>query len=347
MSNKKPVIKFADLFCGVGGFRLAMETAAAECGLASECVFSSDIDAPCRAVYADNFGETPSGDINETAPETIPDFDVLLAGFPCQPFSIIGKGKGFDDLRGTLFFNIVEILRAKRPRMIVLENVKQLRGHNDGKTLARILEALAELGYQTEWRVLNALDFGLPQHRERIFITGKLWDHENREIPKSENPRQQTFFQEQDSGSVTNKQNPKTSDFAISRFPKISLGEILETSPDTRHNASLAIRIKRAAQTAGLNNIPKPGIWHENKSGHISVYPFSCALRANSSHNYLLVDGERRLTEREMFRLQGYPDTFKLAASYTVARRQAGNSLPVPVARAVISSLISADSREN
>ena len=165
-------ITFIDLFCGIGGFRIAVEQVANDLDVKVKCVFSSDVDEPCRRVYTENFNETPSGDITSIRSEDIPDHDLLLAGFPCQPFSIIGNRKGFEDTRGTLFFEIARIIEAKKPKGFVLENVKLLTGHNKGRTLARIMQALEDLGYFIDYRVLNALDFGLPQKRERVFIVG-------------------------------------------------------------------------------------------------------------------------------------------------------------------------------
>ena len=303
-------IRFIDLFCGVGGFRYAALDALQRHSLRGECVFSSDIDKDCQAIYAKNFGERPAGDITQVPPENIPDFDLLLGGFPCQPFSIIGKGKGFEDTRGTLFFSIAKILEAKRPKAFVLENVKQLRGHNHGRTLDRILSVLRDLGYAVSWHIYNAMDFGLPQNRERIFIVGF---HDNASF-----------------------------NWPTGGLPMKPLTEILEQDVAPFYAASSHIQSKRREQTKDLQDIPTPGIWHENKSGHVSVYPFSCALRAGSSYNYLLVDGRRRLTGREMFRLQGFPESFQLADSFTVARHQAGNSLPVPVAAAIIDEVLTA-----
>src|SRR5688572_8034476 len=165
-------IKYIDLFCGIGGFRQAMENLARDAGVASKCVFSSDIDEDCRASYAANFGDAPVGDIKQVKEGDVPKHDLLLAGFPCQPFSIIGQMRGFNDTRGTLFFDIARILNAQKPRAFVLENVKLLVGHNKGQTLQRILETIRELGYECQYRVLNALDFGLPQKRERVFVVG-------------------------------------------------------------------------------------------------------------------------------------------------------------------------------
>lgn len=301
-------LRFIDLFCGIGGFRYAFESAAQKRGLASSCVFSSDIDPYCVKSYKANFDEEPTGDIRAIDAKDIPDHDVLLAGFPCQPFSIIGSRKGFSDTRGTLFFEIARILEAKRPRAFVLENVKLLKGHNKGRTLRKILATLKGMGYKTDYRVLNALDFGLPQRRERIWIVG------TRAKGKFAWPE----------GNV----------------PMTSLDDLLEKDVPHRFYASSHILDRRCSAEVKSNG--ETCIWHENKSGHISAYPFSCALRAGASYNYLLVNGERRLTPREMLRLQGFPESFKEVCSESQTRKQAGNSLPVNVAHAVIGSLLDA-----
>ncbi|MGR0481002.1 MAG: DNA (cytosine-5-)-methyltransferase [Candidatus Electronema sp. V4] len=301
------MIRRIDLFAGGGGFRLAMQAAAAEADLAAACVFSSEIDRDCQQVYQDNFGELPQGDITAIPATAVPDHDLLLAGFPCQPFSIIGQRKGFQDARGTLFFDIARILDEKKPTAFVLENVKLLAGHNQGRTLATIVAILQELGYQTSWRVLNALDFGLPQKRERIFIVGF---------------RQPCLFT-----------------WPAEKIPMRPLRDILETDIPTSCFASAQIQQKRREKRQPT---AEPTIWHENKSGNVSAHPYACALRAGASYNYLLVNGERRLTPREMFRLQGFPESFKLASSYAQARKQVGNSLPVPAAQAVIRNVFRA-----
>ena len=309
----KDTIKFIDLFCGIGGFRLAMETAAKKHGFESECVFSSDIDEKAQDAYEANFGERPIGDITKVDETTIPDHDILLGGFPCQAFSIIGDGKGFKDTRGTLFFDVARILKEKRPPSFVLENVKQLRGHDSGRTLEVILTTLLELGYWVDYRILNALDFGVPQKRERILIVGFL------------------------DGTQHGFEWPKPS---VSQYA--SLDEVLEEDhlvPD-EYFASEKITKSRKVAVKG-KQLPKGrSIWHENKSGNISALPYSCALRAGASYNYLLVDGVRRLTMREMLRLQGFPEKYKIVCNYSDTRKQAGNSVPVPMITAVLKQVV-------
>ncbi len=304
-----PSVEFIDLFCGIGGFRFAMEQVCEEQGIKATCVFSSDIDPDAQKAYEANFGDKPYGDITKVAADEIPGHDILFAGFPCQPFSICGDQKGFEDTRGTLFFDIARILEAKQPYAFVLENVKMLAGHNNGYTLKRILETLKDLGYFADHRILNALHFGLPQKRERILIVG---------------------FRE-----------PIRYIWPSGNTPMKPLSEILEVSIPKFYYASEHIRNNRLASYNGKQH-EEPTIWHENKGGHISAYPYSCALRAGASYNYLLVNGERRLTEREMLRLQGFPESFKIICGYSETRKQAGNAVPVPVVAAVIRNLLEA-----
>ena len=308
LSNTMPAvyphpIRYIDLFCGIGGFRYASQTAFNKLGIKGKCVFSSDIDKYAQDSYAANFGERPSGDITKIAASEIPDFDVLFGGFPCQAFSICGLQKGFaDNTRGTLFFDIARIIKEKQPQAFVLENVKNLVSHNNGKTLKTILEVLRdELGYHVDYKLLNALDFGLPQKRERVIIIGS--------------------------------KKPFAMDWKFDIKSKKSLTDILEKKVDQKHYASPGIIAKRKAMHS---TSIYPSIWHENKSGNISSYPYSCALRAGASYNYLLVNGERRLTPREMLRLQGFPDSFKIVVSDTQTRKQAGNAVPIDMVAKVI-----------
>ena len=299
---------FIDLFAGIGGIRLAFES------VGGRCVFTSEWDAPAQAVYEANFGERPHGDITQIASDDIPKHDILLGGFPCQPFSIIGDKLGFADTRGTLFFDIERILDAKRPYAFLLENVKQLRSHDKGRTFAVILEKLAELGYDVHWRSLNALDFGLPQKRERVYIVG-FSDPLAFEFPDG------------------------------TSAPQTMLEDILEA--DSRVDSSLFatdyIREKRlrAVRDQG-KDVFYPSIWHENKSGNVSVLPFSCALRAGASYSYLLVNGVRRLSPREQLRLQGFPEDFHVSGTELQIRKMLGNSVPVPVVAAIAENMMTA-----
>ncbi len=298
-------IKFVDLFCGIGGFRIAMEQGCFENNLIPKCVFSSDIDPFCQQSYERNFTDKPHGDITKVDVNNIPEHDILFAGFPCQPFSIIGQMKGFEDTRGTLFFYIANIIKEKKPKAFILENVKQLVGHNKGQTLKVIIRTLQALHYHVQYTVLNALDYGLPQKRERIIIIGH--------------------------------KDPILFSFPSPLKPFIPLHQLLEKKIDKKYFASTYIITKRKEKHTSAYSL---SIWHENKSGNICSYPYSCALRAGASYNYLLVNGERRLTPREMFRLQGFPDTYKIIDNDVQARRQAGNAVPVNMIKAVILKLL-------
>ena len=300
-------IRYIDLFAGIGGFRYAMQNAGKELDTKVECVFSSENDSECQKAYNHNFGEIPHGDITKIPTHLIPDHDILLAGFPCQPFSIIGNRKGFEDTRGTLFFDIARILDEKKPIAFILENVKLIVGHDKGRTLKKIMATIKDLGYHATFKVLNALDFGLPQKRERIFIVGF--------------------------------RNPCFFNWPKERISMKPLEDILEKNVPAEYYASEHIRNKRLEKQKPTR---EPTIWHENKSGNISAYPYSCALRAGASYNYLLVNGERRLTPREMLRLQGFPEEFEIVCNYSQTRKQAGNSLPIPVAKFVIVNTIKA-----
>lgn len=301
-SGKKKLKTYIDLFCGIGGFH----EAANSFGL--ECVFASDIDEQARVAYEHNYHIHPYGDITGVSANKIPDHDILFAGFPCQPFSIIGSRKALDDPRGVLYKEIIRIIKAKRPEAVVLENVKQLATIQKGAVLAGIKEDIEKLGYHFDYRVLNALNYGVPQKRERVIMVATRKPLENFEWPK---------------GGIEMK----------------PLKDLLEKKPDPKHFVSG--RIKRARQDAHKSD-HKPAIWHENKSGNISSYPYSCALRAGASYNYLLVDGERRLTPREMLRLQGFSDDFEIVCNDSQTRKQAGNAVPVPLVRAVLEKLLNA-----
>lgn len=297
-------LKFIDLFAGIGGIRLPFD----ELGYLN--VFSSEIDDSACKTYEANYGDLPKGDITKIEANEIPAHDLLLAGFPCQAFSIMGKKLGFADTRGTMFFEIERILNFHKPKAILLENVKQLATHDKSRTLKVILKSLKKLGYHTNWKVLNALDFGLPQKRERIIIVG---------------------FQDKDVADSFNFEFEKT---------PYSLSSVLEDDKavDKSLFASERIRQKRLESTKH-KKIPYPSIWHENKSGNISTLDHACALRTGASYNYLLVNGYRRPSSRELLRLQGFPDSFKIVVPHSEIRRQTGNSVPVNMIRAVANKI--------
>lgn len=300
--------RFIDLFAGIGGMRIAFGRAG------GECVFSSEWDGPCRAMYEANFGSRPFGDITGLEAGSVPDHDILAGGFPCQAFSIIGNKLGFADTRGTLFFDVERILKVKRPGMFLLENVRQLTTHDGGRTFKVILRHLEGLGYHVHHKVLNGLDFGVPQKRERIIIVGF---------------REDCPFEFPSGGGESR-----------------SLSDVLEPDDevDGRHFLSDYFRqkLRRKLKEQGKGITRRPVMVHENKSGNLGIHPFSTALRANGSYNYVTVNAERRLTPREMLRLQGFPDSYKIVVPYTQLRKQAGNSVVIPKIEAVARAMVEA-----
>lgn len=298
--------KFIDLFAGIGGIRLGFES------VGGKCVFSSEFDSDACKTYEANFGEYPSGDITKINACDIPDFDILLAGFPCQAFSIIGKKEGFaNETCGTLFFEIERILKEKRPTAFMLENVRNLVAHDNGNTFRVIREHLEALGYYVHAKVLNALDYGVPQKRERIIIVGF-----NKDIPF---------------------EFPKP----VQESERQSLSDILEENVDERYYVRENIKTSRLERLHD-KDYPKPYISHENMAGSVTPHPYSSALRAGASANYILINDERRPTEREMLRIQGFPDTFKYVLPYGKVKKQCGNSVAVPVIKAVANAMLTA-----
>ena len=275
-------------------------------------VFSSEWDQYACDMYENYFGDRPCGDITQIDEKSIPEHDILLAGFPCQAFSIMGDKKGFAESRGTLFFDIARILRAKKPLSFMLENVKNLKSHDKGRTYTTIHRILTELGYHVHSKILNSLNFGLPQKRERIIIVG--------------------FRKELDAP------------FTFPEKPVIkskTLDEILlkDEDIDKKYFASNNIKKKRMEK---CQSTLRPTIWHENKSKNISALPYSCALRSGASHNYLLVNGERRLTPRECMRLQGFPENYQINISDAQMKKVVGNTVPMAMIQAVAKNLIAA-----
>ena len=223
----------------------------------------------------------------------------------------MGKMKGFEDTRGTLFFDVARIIKYHQPKAFLLENVKQLVSHDKGQTFKVILETLSQLGYTTKWKILNALDFGLPQKRERVIIVG--------------------FYKK----NLTEEFN-----FKFEKQP-YNLLTVLEKDDevDKKLYVSERIREKRLHSVIG-KKIFYPSMWHENKSGNISILPYACALRRGASYNYQLVNGYRRPSSRELLRFQGFPDSFKIVLPNSDIRMQTGNSVAVPMIRMVATKIV-------
>jgi len=303
---QKGKFTFIDLFAGIGGIRLGFQQNG------GKCVFSSEWDKDAAKTYYYNFGERPFGDIQQIDPTSIPDFDVLLAGFPCQPFSIIGDKEGFNhETQGTLFFNIEKILLAKRPKAFMLENVRNLTAHDNGRTFKVILSHLKKAGYDVHYKVLNALDYGVPQKRERIIICGfrkKVEFEFPPPIPAEE---------------------------------RKTVADIIDEAADQDKSLFVRPAIRQSRmERLKVKDFPRPYISHENVAGSITPHTFSCALRAGASANYILINDERRPSAREMLRIQGFPDEFKVVVNYGQIKHQTGNSVAVPVIRAVAERVV-------
>lgn len=307
---KNPEFRFIDLFAGIGGIRMPFQE------LGGECVFSSEWDKFSQKTYRANYGETPAGDITKIEANCIPDFDILLGGFPCQPFSQAGLHKGFDDTRGTLFFEIERIIQEKRPKAFLLENVKQLRGHDGGRTLRVIMKHLHALNYYAEEQVLRAADFGVPQIRERIYIVGL--DAEYFNIP---------------------------SDYKFP-FPKptgipTKVGDILESSVDEKY--TISDRLWEGHQRRKIENRLKGKGFGFSIFNADSPYTSTISARYYKDGSEILIEqpgkNPRKLTPRECARLQGFPDTFVIPVSDAQAYKQFGNSVAVPVVRAIAKQL--------
>lgn len=302
MTHKKssdPKFTFIDLFAGIGGIRLGFES------IKGECVFTSEWDKPCQKTYEANFGEIPAGDITKIKPEEIPPFDVLLAGFPCQPFSMAGKKMGFNDTRGTLFFDIAKIIKHHNPKVVFLENVKNLGSHDKGKTLIVIINTLKELGYKVQYQVLNAKDFGVPQNRARIYIIG---------------------FKDEVSFNFPDPSGIKT-----------RLGDILEENVPEKY--TISDKLWAGHQRRKQSHKEKGNGFGYSLFNSESIYTSTISARYYKDGSEILIEQEgknpRKLTPREAARLQGYEDSFIIPVSDVQAYKQFGNSVCVPVIRAL------------
>ena len=318
--------KFIDLFAGIGGFRMAMQR------LGGKCVFTSEWDKEAQKTYRANFGETPFGDITkESTKSYVPDgFDVLCAGFPCQAFSIAGKRGGFTDTRGTLFFDVAEIIKRKKPKAIFLENVKGLRNHDGGKTLSTILNVLRnDLGYYVpEPQTLNAKDFGVPQNRERIFIVGFRKDLNITEFsyPKPTN-KKVAFSQVKEKKVVPTKyylstQYLQTLHNHRNRHAAKGNGFGFEIIPDTG--------ISNAVVCGGMGRERNLVVDHR-----ITDYTPQTKIKGVVNR-----EGVRKMTPREWARLQGFPNDFKIIVADASAYKQFGNSVAVPAIQATASKIL-------
>ena len=324
--TENPKFKFIDLFAGIGGFRLALQN------LGGKCVFTSEWDKEAKRTYKANFGETPFGDITkEQTKQYIPDgFDLLCAGFPCQAFSIAGKRGGFEDTRGTLFFDVAEIIRHKQPKAIFLENVKGLRNHNGGKTLATILNVLRnDLGYFVpEPEIVNAKNFGVPQNRERIYIVGF---HPRTGITEFNYPKptgKKVKFID-----IKEKKVPATKYFLSTQY--------LQTlyNHKARHESKgNGFGFEIISDNEIANAIVVGGMGRErNLVIDKRLKNFTPTTHIKGEVNR---DGIRKMTPREWARLQGFPDNYLIPVADASAYKQFGNSVAVPAIQATANKVL-------
>lgn len=297
--------KFIDLFAGIGGMRIPFDD------IGGECVFTSEIDKYAQKTYINNFGDEPKGDITDISPKEIPSHDLILAGFPCQPFSQAGLKKGFGDTRGGLFFYIADIIEHHLPKVVLLENVKRFKTHDKGRTFAIVEKTLNDLGYSVFSKVLNSKNFGVPQNRERLFIVALRGNFKNFDFPSNLN-------------ITTN------------------VGSILEKKVDPKY--TLSDRLWAGHQRRKKGHQEKGNGFGYSLFDKKSEYTSTMSARYYKDGSEILIDqGEnlnpRKITPAEALRLQGFPDSYKITVSDTQSYKQFGNSVSVPVIRAICKEL--------
>lgn len=314
-------MKFIDLFCGLGGFRVAFE------GCGCECVFSSDIDKYARETYRSNFGEYPTGDITKVDAKDIPDHDILCAGFPCQPFSIAGRRLGFEDTRGTLFFDVLRILKEKRPKAFFLENVAGLCNHDGGKTIATIINCLKDIDYEPFFKVINAKDVGYPQNRSRWYCVG----FDKKRYPEIGEDYQFEFPKEQPLKYTVDSllEEEASSDYGITVAAKRNieafLGEFQENERYDENHVLLANEIRPSRCNFRCDGI-SPCL--------------TAKMGTGGSNVPVIVSKMRKLTERECLRIMGYPDSYQIKKNYSQSYKQIGNSVVVPIISDIAKELV-------
>lgn len=298
---------FIDLFAGLGGFRIALES------LGADCVYSNEWDEPVQKVYADNFGDVPEGDITKVDETTIPDHDILCAGFPCQAFSISGKRRGFEDSRGTLFFDVARIIKSKKPKIVFMENVKNFATHDGGRTLAVVKATMEELGYSFYQKVLSAVDYGVPQKRERIYMVCFRNDL-NVDTFKYPKPFELTRHVE---------------DFLLEDENLVK--ELYVNRPDTYFKDVEDTEYSKKSIRLGIVNKGGQGERiYSTKGIAITLSAYGGGVFAKTG-GYLINGKTRKLHPRECARIMGYPDSYKICKSANQAYKQFGNSVVIDV----------------
>lgn len=308
---------FIDLFAGIGGFRIPMQE------LKGKCVFTSEFNYWAQKTYEHNFGEVPFGDITKLDLSIVPKHDILAAGFPCQPFSISGKMKGFEDTRGTLIYNVFQIIEKRQPKVVFLENVKHLIHHDGGNTLKTILKDLGELGYKVSWKLLNASDFGVPQNRERIIIIGhKAEKFDFTKLKTKPKPILKEFLDQNVEFEYLKEPYTILSDYRIQESGLIFIGHRNKSirkagvRPGTEHLSRVHKQPNRIYSSDGLH----PALPSQESSGRFWIYD----------------KGEvRKLTINECYKIMGFPDKFVKTTNLSESYRQIGNSVCVPMIKEI------------
>ena len=296
---------FIDLFAGIGGFHMALSS------LGAKCIFASEWNKESQEVYQKNFNMLPQGDITKINENDIPDHDILCAGFPCQAFSISGKQLGFADTRGTLFFDVARIVKAKKPKIILLENVKNFEKHDNGNTLKVVVKTLEELNYNVFYKVLNSADFNVPQKRERIYFVCFRKDMGINDFKFPEPVKlEKHLIDILEPVSKTEKKFINRNDIVINKAD-----DKFDNKPIRLGQIALGRQGERIYSTKGTA---------------ITLSAFGGGIFARTG-GYLINDKVRRLTPRECARVMGFPDNFKIAESDNIAYQQFGNSVVIDV----------------
>lgn len=298
---------FIDLFAGLGGFRISLES------LGAKCVYSNEWDKPAQEVYAENFGDIPEGDITQVDEKSIPDHDILCAGFPCQAFSISGKQRGFEDSRGTLFFDVARIVREKKPKVVFLENVKNFATHDEGRTLQVVRATMEELGYNFYHKVLNAVDYGVPQKRERIYM---VCFRKDMAVNSFEYPKPFPLTKH-------------VEDFLLD--DEFAVKKLYVNRPDTFYNGIQDNFYSNSSIRLGIVNKGGQGERiYSTKGIAITLSAYGGGVFAKTG-GYLINGLPRRLHPRECARIMGYPDSYIIAKNNNQAYKQFGNSVVIDV----------------
>jgi DNA (cytosine-5)-methyltransferase 1 len=310
-----------------------------------DCVFSSDIDSFAQKTYAENFGEKPYGDITKIDAKDIPSFDILTAGFPCQPFSYSGLNQGFEDkTRGTLFFDVLRIIEHHQPSMFFLENVKGLKSHNNGETLNIIVKSLEEQGYKIKWTVLNSLDFGVPQARERWYCVGFKGEYDF-QFPVGK--REGIVINDIIDEDSNNNNRLRLADWEM-RMIDYHFENVTDEKPRVEHNSSVYNPASKKGRHGvfSFQKADKALRFHVGDFAKTQIQEMFYACKNTYSPTIIagrvpkLWDLRRKLSVLEATRLQGFPDNFKFPVSDAQAYKQLGNSVSVPVIEAIMRKMV-------